>query len=101
MAHLSRPKISFEDTLSTGSYGKVVLAGLGKQPCAAKLLHETMLVFDDPGQDNIGRKFKEECELMINIDHPNIVKYLGTNYVQEDPCLYRKSDRFWADRNAP
>ena len=78
MAYFSKLKISVKDTLGIGAYGKVVRARLGKRPCAAKLLHDTMFIFDDPGQQIIVRKFKEECELLSSIDHPNIVKYLGT-----------------------
>ena len=65
-----------------GSYGKVVKGKLGKTPCAVKLLHDTMFQFNDPGLQNLVRKFLEECELLSNIDHPNIVKYLGTT---QDP----------------
>ena len=71
-------KINLDDALGIGSYGKVVRAKLGKHPCAAKLLHDTMFMFDDPGQLTVIRKFREECELLSSIDHPNIVKYLGT-----------------------
>lgn len=78
MAYFSQLKISVEDTLGIGSYGKVVRARLGKRPCAAKLLHDTMFIFNDPGQQSIVRKFREECELLGSIDHPNIVRYLGT-----------------------
>ena len=82
MAHLPPTlkdlKIYVNDALGIGSYGKVVRARLGKRPCAAKLLHDTMFIFNDPGLQNFVRKFQEECELLSNIDHPNIVKYLGT-----------------------
>ncbi len=74
------PKISINDrdALGIGSYGKVVRAKLGKQHCAAKLLHDTMFLFNDPGLQNFVRKFGEECRLLSRINHPNIVKYLGT-----------------------
>lgn len=71
-------KISINDALGIGSYGKVVRARLGKLHCAAKLLHDTMFMYNDPGLQNFVKKFKEECELLSSIDHPNIVKYLGT-----------------------
>ena len=74
------PKISINDreALGIGSYGKVVRAKMGKQHCAAKLLHDTMFLFNDPGLQNFVRKFGEECRLLSSIEHPNIVKYLGT-----------------------
>lgn len=81
MAHppvLKDLKISINEALGIGSYGKVVKAKLGKLHCAAKLLHDTMFQFNDPGLQNLVKKFQEECELLSNIDHPNIVKYLGT-----------------------
>ena len=74
------PKVTINDrdALGIGSYGKVVRAKIGKQHCAAKLLHDTMFLFNDPGLQNFVRKFGEECRLLSRIDHPNIVKYLGT-----------------------
>ena len=74
------PKVTINDrdALGIGSYGKVVKAKIGKQHCAAKLLHDTMFLFNDPGLQNFVRKFGEECRLLSRINHPNIVKYLGT-----------------------
>ena len=74
------PKITINDrdALGIGSYGKVVRAKMGKEPCAAKLLHDTMFLFNDPGLKDFVRKFGEECRLLSRINHPNIVKYLGT-----------------------
>ena len=71
-------RLNDRDALGIGSYGKVVRAKIGKQHCAAKLLHDTMFLFNDPGLQNFVRKFSEECRLLSRINHPNIVKYLGT-----------------------
>ncbi len=69
-----------EEILGVGSYGKVCKAKYGQLPCAAKLLHDTLLQDNEVGtHDNIliGR-FEQECQFLSTINHPNIVQYLGT-----------------------
>ena len=71
-------EVNLGDVLGVGSYGKVCRARFGQLPCAAKLLHDTMLTDDgDPtGASNYLRKFQEECRFLSSIQHPNIVQYL-------------------------
>ena len=78
-----------DDTLGIGSYGKVCRAKCDDLPCAAKLIHETLL--DPIAQQLIApqrehrlpmRRFEQECEFLSTIRHPNIVQYLG---IYRDP----------------
>lgn len=45
--------------------------------CAAKQLHESLLDPDSEGVDRVKLRFEEECQIMANIRHPNIVQFLG------------------------
>ena len=67
-----------KEVLGVGSYGKVCKAKCGQLPCAAKLLHDTLFQDHDPGTRNLVKKFKQECQFVSTIKHPNIVQYLGT-----------------------
>ena len=78
-----------DQTLGIGSYGKVCRARYGGLPCAAKLIHETL--FDPEAFKQIApekehrlpfRRFEQECEVLHNLRHPNVIQYLG---VYQDP----------------
>ena len=89
MAHKPEVKIYRDMVLGIGGYGKVVMAAYGELPCAAKILHSTFFRFHDPAEQNIIQKFRDECDLLSTIQHPNIVKYLGTvrNHKSQRPAL--------------
>ena len=61
-------------TLGSGAYGQVCKATLGELPCAAKLLHPTIV---DPIRPRNRALFEQECRFLSEIHHPNIVQYLG------------------------
>ena len=63
-----------EATLGIGAYGQVYKAMLGELPCAAKLLHPTIV---NPTQPRNRALFEQECRFLSQIRHPNIVLYLG------------------------
>ena len=63
--------------LGRGSYGAVYKAKCDQLPCAAKVLHPTILDPTDPGAGKIMTKFKQECAFLGSILHPYIVQYLG------------------------
>ena len=63
--------------LGRGAYGAVYKAKCDQLPCAAKVLHPTILDPNDPGADNVMQRFHQECALLESIRHPNIVQYLG------------------------
>ena len=63
--------ISNED-LGTGSYGRVQLATYGQTKVAVKSFH----MFLRNSEKHV-QKFKEECEILSRINHPNVVEFLG------------------------
>ena len=63
--------------LGHGSYGAVYKAKCDQLPCAAKVLHPTILDPTDPGAGKIMNRFRQECAFLESIRHPNIVQYLG------------------------
>ena len=82
-------QLTKDQTLGIGSYGKVCKAQCDELVCAAKLMHETLF---DPivrHQDKEHRlpikRFKQECEFLSAVRHPNIIQYLG---VYEDPTTH-------------
>ena len=91
--HLNSAKMDVQlfknQTLGIGSYGKVCRARYGSLPCAAKLIHETL--FDPEAFKQIApekehrlpfRRFEQECEVLHNLRHPNVIQYLS---VYQDP----------------
>ena len=63
--------------LGHGSYGAVYKAKCDQLPCAAKVLHPTILDPRDPGVGKITERFDQECAFLSTIRHPHIVQYLG------------------------
>ena len=63
--------------LGHGSYGAVYKAKCDQLPCAAKILHPTILDQLDPGAGKIMNRFRQECGFLESIRHPNIVQYLA------------------------
>ena len=45
--------------------------------CAGKKIHEILLEADIEGTENLAEKFVQECQLMSDLHHPNITKFLG------------------------
>ena len=68
--------------LGSGSYGNVVKADLDHKPCAAKILHRLLVDSQDPGVVDFIARFSQECDILRNLSHFNIVKFLG---VVQDP----------------
>ena len=67
--------IIFKDQiLGGGAYGKVYKAVYDDLPCAAKILHPTLV---DGKTGGLVERFERECEILSKIRHPNIVLYLG------------------------
>ncbi len=65
-----------ERVIGYGSYGAVVEVELDGLICAGKKLHEVLLE-GGPGVGRFIQRFLEECELLSNLRHPNIVQFLG------------------------
>ena len=69
--------INKSQPLGHGAYGAVYKARCDQLPCAAKVLHPTILDPTDPGAGVIMERFQQECNFLEHIRHPNIVQYLG------------------------
>ena len=69
-------KIKFTDqVLGHGSYATVYEVKYKGKICAAKKIHKMLLM---QGNNSYAvRRFEEECSLLSQIDHPNIVKFIG------------------------
>ena len=69
-------KIKFVDhELGRGSYATVVELKYKGQKCAGKQIHEMLLVAGNEAYTI--RRFEEECRLMSQVCHPNIVEFFG------------------------
>ena len=68
------------EVLGSGAYGNVVKATLDKNPCAAKILHR--LIVESHGLSDFISRFQQECQILRDLNHPNIVQFLG---VVQDP----------------
>ena len=75
--HYQTFNIDKRQPLGHGSYGAVYKAKCDQLPCAAKVLHPTILDSTDPGAGRIMERFQQECAFLESIRHPNIVQYLG------------------------
>ena len=69
--------INKSQPLGHGSYGAVYKAKCDQLPCAAKVLHPTIVDPTDPGAGKIMERFQQECIFLESIRHPNVVQYLG------------------------
>ena len=74
-------QIDKSQPLGLGSYGAVYNAMCDQLPCAAKVLHPTIVDLDPSNNDTaavkIKDRFRQECVFLANIRHPNIVQYLA------------------------
>ena len=75
--HYQNFYINKSQPLGHGSYGAVYKAKCDQLPCAAKVLHPTILDPADPGAGKIMERFQQECRFLESIRHPHIVQYLG------------------------
>ena len=75
-----------KQTLGRGAYGVVCRAKYGELPCAAKLLQAVFFEDSDPAAQTMVDKFREECQRMSVLKHPNIIQYLES-YVDPDTGL--------------
>ena len=73
-----------------GCYGAVYQVRVHGVPCIAKLLHDILV--GRRGEEPVGReqraevikKFREECNLLSRLRHPNVVQFLGVHYGQDE-----------------
>ena len=69
----------FKDSyLGHGSFGAVFKAQCDDLPCAAKVLHPTLVHgLIGESHNKVQTRFQQECQFLDGIRHPNIVLYLG------------------------
>ena len=71
-----------ENILGSGSYGVVYEVTVDRKKCAAKKLHDILIDDDnhDPDKFTVIRRFHQECCVLSQIKHPNVVGFVGVHY---------------------
>ncbi len=70
--------------LGVGAYGSVDEIELHGVICAGKKIHEVLVQSDGGGTENVvRRKYVEECKLLAELRHPQIVKFLGVYFARD------------------
>ena len=70
--------------LGHGSYATVKELEYMGLKCAGKKIHELLL--EQGGASYTIRRFEEECRLLSQVRHPNIVQFLGVHFQQRVPA---------------
>ena len=73
-----------------GCYGAVYEVQVNGVPCIAKRLHDILV--GRGGQEPVEAeqrakvisKFKEECEILSDLRHPNVVQFMGVHYGRDE-----------------
>ena len=73
-----------DQKLGHGSYAIVLELEYMGLKCAGKRIHELLLEHGDANY--IVRRFEEECNLLSQVHHPNIVQFLGVYFQQRVPA---------------
>ena len=65
-----------------GCYGKVYKVTVDGLPRIAKRLHDIFLSSDisDADKDTVRERFYNECLLLSQLDHPNVVEFVGVHF---------------------
>ena len=75
------------EKIGEGSYGEVYKAKWEGQLVAAKRLHPILFRFDPGGKDGVVARFLDECRLLRELRHPNIVELLHVVHEQGNPPI--------------
>ena len=73
--------------IDRGSFGVVYLATLDKKSVAAKRFHKALMNSVGPGENVPLKNFKTECERLKDLNHPNVVRYIGAYEDYKGPLL--------------
>ncbi len=68
--------------IGAGSYGFVCKVTVNETLCIAKSLHNVLMShnFSVQEREAIRRRFRQECLLLSQLKHPNIVRFVGVHY---------------------
>ena len=83
-----RHKLTFNKSnqLGEGSYGCIYIVKLNDTPCIAKRLQDILMgrgsheAVSKEEKLRLHEKFIQECMLMSQTNHPNIVKFIGVHF---------------------
>ena len=73
-----------DEELGTGSYATVLKLDYLGLKCAGKKIHEVLLGEETGFMTYTVRRFKDECQILSQVRHPNIVQFLGVFFQQGD-----------------
>ncbi len=68
--------------IGNGSYGTVDELEVEGLLCAGKKLHEILVEQENQGTEKVLEKFMNECSLLSDLRHPNIVQFLGICFLE-------------------
>ena len=80
-------KILKDIKLGRGSFGVVYSATLDKKPVAVKRFHQELMTGAGPAENVPLKNFKTECEQLKDLNHPNVVRYIGAYEDKKGPLL--------------
>ena len=72
-----------KEEIGKGSYCTVVKMKFRGLVCAGKRLHQLFKDVREEDKDGIMKRFAEECELLSQLRHPNIVQFLGISECED------------------
>ena len=75
------------EEVDRGSFGVVYLATLDKKSVAVKQFHKALMDSVGPGENVHLKNFKTECERLKDLNHPNVVRYIGAYEDKKGPLL--------------
>ena len=71
--------------LGEGSYGCVEELDFNGLLCAGKKIYDTLIDSENEGADRMVEKYFDECRLLSDLRHPNIVQFLGICFLDTEP----------------
>ena len=74
------------EELGRGAYGRVFKAKYRGSVCAIKEIHPFLIGFtemDSQESIRLRESFQRECDQCSKLNHPNIVKFIGTHYLPQ------------------
>ena len=73
-----------DQELGRGSYATILELDYLGLKCAGKKIHEILLEQEENSTIYAIRRFRDECQILSQVRHPNIVQFLGVFFQQGD-----------------